>query len=242
MNLIYASATERGTIRRENEDALLAHGKSRVFAVSDGMGGLSGGAVASSLAVDIIRALLERSNGDAPSLFDLFAAANGAVRSEIENGRGGEKMGATLALLRFAGDRYETGHVGDSRIYLYREGALLPLTTDHSLAQELLDRGEIAVREARRHPGRNLLTRFLGLEAEPSVETGEGRFTAGDIFLLLTDGVTRYFDDPALREECRRHAAEPARLASALVNGAVQAGGEDNATGVIVRVATEGSA
>lgn len=237
-NLTSAALSDRGRVRSSNEDSVLELPGDRLFAVADGMGGHAAGEVASRLAVDA----LEASLGDGaslPSAGEISGAVREANRRIFRDGEenpGRSGMGTTLTALAIDDDlRWRIGHVGDSRAYLYREGALRQLTTDHSWVGRRVAAGELTKEEARRHPMSSVLERALGTSRRVEVDVEEGRARPGDVFLLCSDGLTDMLPDAEL-ESLLGGEDDPEEAADRLVSAANRAGGEDNVTVVLVRV------
>jgi protein phosphatase len=243
VELRWATATDRGRVRSENEDSFLA--APPVFLVADGMGGRAGGAEASRLAV----AAFERFRaGDPPSAEEVLAAvadANSAIL-EAATQPGFEGMGTTLVgLVQVAeGDAacWLAFNIGDSRLYRLgpaRGGGdgnrLEQVTVDHSEVQELIGAGLIGADQRRGHPRGHLITRALGIRRRPQVDTWVLTREAGERFLLCSDGLSDEVPDD---EIARLLAAgpEPVEAANLLVQAAVEAGGRDNVTVVVVEV------
>lgn len=246
MHLAVAARTDVGRIRKGNEDTLHASANSYrgLFIVADGMGGHAAGEVASEMSVEVVaRGLAEVNSldgGDAQSrVGEALRDANRAVYERTRSERDKLGMGSTVSALLLSDTRFIVGHVGDSRIYLVREGRMEQLTRDHSLVQEQVDAGLITAEQARRHPQSNVITRCIGManEIEPDVFDGEAR--VGDSFLLASDGLTGMVDDRRI-EQLLMSRATPARIVDALIAEANNNGGNDNITAVVVRVlATE---
>ncbi len=242
MHLAVAARTDVGRIRKGNEDTLHASANSYrgLFIVADGMGGHAAGEVASEMSVEVVsRGLAELNSldgGDAQSrVGDALRDANRAVYERTRSERDKLGMGSTVSALLLSDTRFIVGHVGDSRIYLVREGRMEQLTRDHSLVQEQVDAGLITAEQARRHPQSNVITRCIGManEIEPDVFDGEAR--VGDSFLLASDGLTGMVDDRRI-EQLLTSRATPARIVDALIAEANNNGGNDNITAVVVRV------
>ena len=242
MHLAVAARTDVGRIRKGNEDTLHASANSYrgLFIVADGMGGHAAGDVASEMSVEVVsRGLAELNaldSGDAQSrVGDALRDANRAVYERTRTERDKLGMGSTVSALLLSDTRFIVGHVGDSRIYLVREGRMEQLTRDHSLVQEQVDAGLITAEQARRHPQSNVITRCIGMadEIEPDVFDGEAR--VGDAFLLASDGLTGMVEDKRI-EQLLMSRATPARIVDALIAEANNNGGNDNITAVVVRV------
>ena len=229
--------THAGKVRQNNEDALLVgEGEDEtLFVVADGIGGFEAGEVASSLAVDVLKDL----QPDEP-----FKAAIGeANRRIVAAGRGDEKlsgMGTTVVAIRFGGKQgepvAEVAHVGDSRAYLVRGGDMNPITEDHSLVAELVRSGDLTRDEAAEHPQKNLITRALGADEEVDVDTSILPIEAGDRILLCSDGLSDMVSETGISEILAESQDDPERAARVLLSAALDAGGNDNITIVVVDV------
>jgi PPM family protein phosphatase len=229
--------THAGKVRQNNEDALLVgEGKDEtLFVVADGIGGFEAGEVASSLAVDVLKDL----QPDEP-----FTAAIGeANRRILAAGRGDEKlsgMGTTVVAIRFGGTQREpvaeVAHVGDSRAYLMRGGDMNPITEDHSLVAELVRSGDLTRDQAAEHPQKNLITRALGADEEVDVDTAILPVEVGDRILLCSDGLSDMVSEAGISEILADSPEDPERVARSLLSAALDAGGNDNITIVVVDV------
>jgi PPM family protein phosphatase len=229
--------THAGKVRQNNEDALLVgEGEDEtLFVVADGIGGFEAGEVASSLAVDVLKDL----QPDEP-----FKAAIGeANRRIVAAGRGDEKlsgMGTTVVAIRFGGTQgepvAEVAHVGDSRAYLMRGGDMNPITEDHSLVAELVRSGDLTRDQAAEHPQKNLITRALGADEEVDVDTATLPIEAGDRIMLCSDGLSDMVSEAGISEILADSPDDPERAARALLAAALDAGGNDNITIVVVDV------
>jgi PPM family protein phosphatase len=233
-------ATDAGKVRANNEDALLV-GDGRdetLFVVADGIGGFEAGEVASRIAVDVLKEL------EPGASFE--AAISEANRRILAAGRGDERlsgMGTTIVALRFGGTRErpvaEIAHVGDSRAYLLRGGALKPVTEDHSLVAELVRSGDLTRDQAAEHPQKNLITRALGADEEVEVDTAVVPVEAGDRFLLCSDGLSDMVQENRIGEILADAPGDPEKPARRLVSAALDAGGADNVTVIVVDVKEE---
>ena len=229
-----AGATHIGHVREINEDKYVIGG--RGWAVADGLGGHAGGEVASLLAVDAATHRLERHDADRPehAIVHAFREAHEAILIVASEEPGLEEMGTTLVLALHVDDgRVHIGNVGDSRAYLLADGRMSQITVDDNAAQELFERGEITADEARVHEGQFLLNKALGLgdpqAPEPRlhvIEAATGRL------LLCSDGLT----SEVLDEDIMRLLAEgtPAEASDRLITAALDAGGNDNVTVVVI--------
>ncbi len=230
------SASDVGRVRTVNED--LALESLTLFAVADGMGGHVGGEIAARTAIETLQAEFARK----PSAEGLAAAIHDANKAVWERGhedadlRGmGTTMIAAALVATDDGDRLVLANVGDSRAYRLHGHDLVQLTTDHSVAEELVARGELSEEEAAVHPHRHILTRALGVQPEVAVDVWQLVPEEGDRFLLCSDGLT----NEVLPEEITDVLSEtrdPREAAETLVRMANQAGGNDNATVVVLDV------
>ncbi|RMI09314.1 PP2C family protein-serine/threonine phosphatase [Cellulomonas triticagri] len=231
MRTTWGSASDRGRVRALNEDALLAHPP--VFLVADGMGGHEAGDVASRLAVEEFARLAGLTVVDPSDLHACFRHAAQRIRGAFERREGGTTV-AGVAL----GEHDGTAHwlvfnVGDSRVYRWQDGELAQLTVDHSVVQELVDTGVLTREAAEQHPERHVLTRALGTGADPEPDYWMLPARPGDRILVCSDGVTGELL-PAQIAEVLARTATPVEAAAELVRAAVEAGGRDNTTAVVV--------
>ncbi|MEI3848564.1 MULTISPECIES: PP2C family serine/threonine-protein phosphatase [unclassified Microbacterium] len=232
-----AAISHTGKVRSNNQDS--GYAGSNLFVVADGMGGHAGGDVASSLAIARLEALdrpydstaeAERALRDAiaDAAVDLIDTVN--VRPELAG------MGTTVSALIMVDDYAVIAHIGDSRIYLYRDGALTQITTDHTFVQRLVDSGRITPEEARYHPRRSVLMRVLGdMDADPELDTFIMPTQPGDRWLLCSDGLSGVVDDPHTAKALSLGLA-PGRTADTLLKQALDGGAPDNVTIVLVDV------
>jgi serine/threonine protein phosphatase PrpC len=231
-----AGKTDTGKRRRANEDALLVLRKQTVYAVADGMGGHAGGAVASQLAVEAIATsfidglestcILSNIPPLAAELVQSLAAANESIRRVAARDVRLSDMGTTVVAARFCPERGRLyiGHVGDSRCYRLRDGALEQLTRDHTMA-ELGVTGRQAIH----------LSRAVGPKGVVEADVAVLEPRAGDVYLLCTDGLTKMISDAEIRDVLlAENSAEGA--ATMLVERANAEGGRDNVTALVVQV------
>ena len=226
-----AHASNTGRVRTQNEDRSLA--APPLLAVADGMGGAKAGEVAAEMTVEAIAAI-----GDAPTVEGLrnsLVDANRRIRAVAEDDPARTGMGTTVTAALLDDGGTTLMHVGDSRAYLLREGKLSQVTDDHSVVAEMVRQGQISPEEAARHPSRNIITRALG--AEPDVQIDEVRLELlpGDVVLLCTDGLSSLVDDAQI-EEAAVAASTLADAAAALIDAALERGGNDNITVVLARI------
>lgn len=226
--------TERGGIRATNQDRLFADDELGLWLVADGMGGHAGGGRASSLACEAVR---EAVAGGAD-----LSSAIGNAHSEIRRAQGRNAelahMGSTIAAVHDGGQGgYRVCWVGDSRIYRFmrRTGALECLTRDHTVPGRLLASGHLDEQAARTHPQRHILTDCLGQpDASPMIDCLERQWQAGECLLVCSDGLTGELDDAELGDFLKQH-AEPEPAVRALIAAALERGGRDNVTALVIR-------
>ncbi len=235
-------ASDTGRIRKNNQDSYLADGA--VFAVADGMGGHVGGEIASKMAIDVFaEAFSETENS--PNIVDVVRKANSAILARALREPKLAGMGTTLCVLSVSEDenKYQLNlvNVGDSRGYLFRSGELYQLTDDHTLISEMLRSGEITREQAGNHRARHILTRALGVDPEVEIDHWKIEPKESDLYLLCSDGLTNEMTDPEIVQILAKQ--EPTdELAQELVNGALNNGGSDNVTCIVVKVSTVASA
>jgi serine/threonine protein phosphatase PrpC len=229
--------TNPGRKRRRNEDSFVCDPP--LFAVADGMGGAQAGEVASSLAAS---ALKERGDGDGGDgerrVAELIQEANRRVHQRAMDDAAASGMGTTMTVALLHDDGTVTiGHVGDSRAYLLRDGALEQITDDHSLVAELVRRGELSPEEAEVHPQRSVITRALGTDPDVDADTFTVQAQAGDLFLLCSDGLTTMVDVETITKIVARNQDDLRAAARSLIKEANDRGGDDNITTVLFDVA-----
>ena len=193
---VYA-ITDIGRLRPINEDSYYApQAGERFCAVADGMGGHNAGEVASALAVETFSGRMrEVEHISAEALHAAVERANETVYEAALENEGMSGMGTTFSALAEQDDMVYLAHVGDSRIYLVRNGAIMQLTTDHTLVEEMVQNGLLTPREARVHPRRNIITRALGTEQIVQIDIVQMNAHPGDVFFLCSDGMTNYVDE-----------------------------------------------
>lgn len=248
MKFLHAARTDVGMIRSGNEDNFTVDASPTrgIFIVADGMGGHAAGEVASEMAVRIVqRELAPVRDLDGEDVVQMVATAlkraNRAIHDRTLTETDKQGMGTTVSALLLAGSRYLIGQVGDSRVYLLRDGSLTQLTKDHSYVQEQVDAGFLTPEQARYHPYSNVITRCVGAghDVEPDIYRGEAR--PGDLFLVASDGLTGMVDDRRLAQLLGSR-AEPDRKVQSLIAEANGRGGLDNITAIIVQVMETGPA
>lgn len=245
--------TDRGLKRLQNEDALLLRDDLGLYVVADGMGGHAAGEVAAAIAVREVEAAIQVTEeaGDktwpehwkldlslnANRLIQAILAAHRKVTRAVEEAVELKGMGATVvaALLDSRNWVATVAHVGDSRAYLFREGKLQLLTSDHSWVHEQVAAGFLTEEAARNHPLKNVVTRALGGAQEPGVDFLELSLQTEDLLLLCSDGLNTMLEDQEIETILRKNRSLP-QAAHQLVAGANAHGGVDNVTVVLVRL------
>ncbi len=244
MRLSVVGSTDIGRKRKVNQDSMRLEPGLGLFVVADGMGGHAGGETASRLTVDTIaQSMLDDHNsGIALEPQDLLIGAvhraNSAVYTEAKKNPQLAGMGTTVVSMLFHVDKLYVGHVGDSRVYLFRRGMVWQLTKDHSLVQEKLRSGLITREQAAQERAKNVITRSVGFESSVLVDIYQKEANPGDIFLACSDGLSGLVDDAemvALLENAF-DAPDLQPFANSLVARANENGGDDNITVVLARV------
>lgn len=237
-----SAKTDVGAVRSNNQDFCLAgeFSDSATWAVvCDGMGGATGGNIASETAAKTI--FKKITDGYHPAMNDnsikmlmvsAIEAANALVYSKAKKDELLKGMGTTVVLAVIKNDSLYIAHVGDSRLYIVTKDSINQLTTDHSVVQMMIDNGEITAEEAKNHPNKNVITRALGVDENIRIDYSQEVYNEGDIVLLCTDGLTNYVDDSQILEICNN--GDSYDLADLLVNTANRNGGGDNVTVITV--------
>lgn len=224
--------THVGKVRSNNEDGFLI--RDGLLAVADGMGGHQAGEVASETAMAVLRDYDFSGDSAAEQLRSAVHAAHARV-VDLANRRADlNGMGTTLTAALIAPRSVHVAHVGDSRLYLWRPDALRLLTTDHSVAEELVRAGEIDAATARRHPGRHVLTRAIGATKQLDVDLATYETNDDDGFVLCTDGLSALVTDEEILQTVNEH-TDVQQAADALVRLALRRGGDDNVTVIVAR-------
>lgn len=235
--------THIGLVRETNQDALeygtLING-AQYAVVCDGMGGANGGNIASKIAVEVIGSRIRDGYQDNASytsaehlLTSAMATANVGVYDRAQKEEALMGMGTTVVAVIASAHTAYISHVGDSRLYLYRDGILTQITRDHSVVQELVESGQITEEEARSHPRKNYITRAIGVVSEEYGEYDELSLQPGDRLLLCTDGLTNEVPAATIAQ----HLTVPSEDAvEALIRAALDDGGMDNITVALIDI------
>ncbi|GAA0720107.1 PP2C family protein-serine/threonine phosphatase [Dokdonella soli] len=229
----FGHSTHVGLRREHNEDTYYADAELGLWLVADGMGGHEHGEVASALARDT----LVREVGNGVELVRAIQLADEEIIRHSTRRSEALPMGTTIAALRLSGNEFEVAWVGDSRVYLWNADGLKQLSQDHSYVQELIDQGAITSEQARSHPHRNVVTQALGVTDPQSlrVESVRGQLLPGMQLLLCSDGLTEEVKDSAIAAIVGRQDLTPQECVDHLILAALDGGGSDNVTVILVR-------
>lgn len=238
-----ACESHPGRVRAHNEDCVAADADAGFAVLADGMGGHQAGEVASRIAVDIVRAGLQgavRGAGHTADVEALIAEQIGSANLAIYHAARRDSrlhgMGTTVVAALWHNDVVSFGHIGDSRLYRLRGGAMARLTRDHSLVQERLDAGRLTEAQARLAPYRNILTRAVGTDPAVQPDVRSAPIQREDLYLLCSDGLTDMLRDDEIEEMLRACGTATGTAAAALVERANGEGGMDNISVILVRV------
>lgn len=230
------AATDIGLKRKINQDAFLKDDETQLYVVADGMGGHRGGEVASQLSVEVIQRFCKENPEVAPRE-RLDKAVNLSCKEIFDQSKKNTDlagMGTTIVALLFHEGVAYIAQVGDSRVYLISDGGIWQVTEDHSLVNEEIRAGRLAVGQESTYQFRNVITRSVGYEDHVKVDLYRRKPVAGDAFFLCTDGLSGMVNAPEIRDAYLKHGAE-AGLKS-LIGLANARGGDDNITALIVEV------
>ncbi|MDJ0761297.1 MAG: Stp1/IreP family PP2C-type Ser/Thr phosphatase [Woeseiaceae bacterium] len=247
----FTELTDTGRVREHNEDAIGSNPDIGLMVLADGMGGYQAGEVASGIAVQIVSELAkegaereEREDVDPHSglmrqsivLRDAVYRANKIIYQTAQSQTHCEGMGTTIVACMFYDNKVSIAHVGDSRAYRLRGGNFEQITMDHSLLQELVDRGFYSHEEAQRSTNRNYVTRALGVEPTVEVEVSEFEVDPGDIYLLCSDGLPDMVEDEDIHLTINTFNASLDMVGQQLVDLANDQGGRDNVSVMLAQV------
>ena len=232
-----AGLTDVGRQRQGNEDNYLE--QPPLFAVADGMGGARAGEVASKIAVEMLADSAPADGSPERHLAEVTKEANRQIYEKAQADSELAGMGTTLTAALVTGREVAIGHVGDSRLYRFRDGELERLTQDHSLVEEFVRQGKLTPEEAENHPQRSIITRALGPEPDVEVETYTHAGRAGDVYLICSDGLTGMVPEPRIAEILSESGSLD-QAAHRLIEEANENGGKDNITAVLFRLGESG--
>jgi len=243
-------ATNVGKVRAANEDSFLIDQEMRLYIVADGMGGHQGGGYASSHAVEGIKEEAKKleqtqdttqplpdGSGRTPSQMRLHHAlvnTNEELHKKAQEDSSLRGMGTTVTAMQVDGKYVNIAHVGDSRLYVLRGEKLLQVTKDHSWVQEQVDAGVLNEEEAKSHPLKNIITRSMGHDRDLTVDLLKIEYKPGDKYLICSDGLTNMVEDETIKQEMRN--GGPQQAVDRLVELALEGGGQDNITVVLVEI------
>jgi protein phosphatase len=243
--------TDTGKVREHNEDTIATDADIGLLVLADGMGGYNAGEVASGIAVktvlNLIREQVERedltvldreSGMSRPSIIlrDAIHRANKIIYQTARSQPQCEGMGTTIVAALFFDNKISVAHVGDSRMYRLRNGRFEQVTMDHSLLQELVDRGFYSAEEAQRAANKNYVTRALGVEPNVEVELQEAPVQKGDVYVLCSDGLSDMVEDDDIHLTISTFSANLDTVAKQLIQLANDNGGRDNVSAVMAQV------
>ena len=249
--LTFVGQTDTGRVREHNEDTIATDPDVGLLVLADGMGGYNAGEVASGIAVktitNLVREGLAREDLDAvdrntglsrPSIVlrDAITRANKIIYQTARSQAQCEGMGTTVVAALFFDNRISVAHVGDSRLYRLRDGAIEQITLDHSLLQELVDRGFYSPEEAQRASNKNYVTRALGVENQVEVEMQEQHVQKGDTYLLCSDGLSDMIGDDDMALTITTFGANLGSVSQHLIQLANDNGGKDNISVILTQV------
>jgi serine/threonine protein phosphatase PrpC len=243
--------TDTGRVREHNEDMIAVDGELGLVVLADGMGGYNAGEVASGIAVktvfNLVREALELQDLSVPDastglsrpsiiLRDAIQRANKIIYQTAKSQAHCEGMGTTVVAALFHDNRISVAHVGDSRLYRMRGAEIEQITLDHSLLQELVDRGFYSPEEAQRASNKNYVTRALGVETQVEVEMQEHPVQKGDCYLLCSDGLSDMIGDDDMAMTVSTFGANLNSVSQHLVQLANDNGGKDNISVILTKV------
>ncbi|HTH95376.1 MAG TPA: Stp1/IreP family PP2C-type Ser/Thr phosphatase [Rhodocyclaceae bacterium] len=244
-----ATASHTGMVRPHNEDSVYANSDSGVFILADGMGGYNAGEVASDMATSLLGSTLDDLFAVQPAYSDVsggkygevvlvreISATNRSIYNAAQSNPQYAGMGTTLVASVFHDDAVTVAHIGDSRLYRFRNDALEQLTKDHSLLQEQIDGGIITKAQARHSQNKNLVTRALGVDLSVDTEMHTYPVLPGDLYLLCSDGLNDMIEDEEIAMALEALGANLSLCATHLVQMANDNGGRDNVSVILVRV------
>ncbi|MEX2524221.1 MAG: Stp1/IreP family PP2C-type Ser/Thr phosphatase [Gammaproteobacteria bacterium] len=249
-----ANISDAGKRRPHNEDSTLSDAQLGLVVLADGMGGYKAGEVASAIAVTAIHSSVKAGLKSPPDAGeDTLSAESELIKQAIIHSNSEiykaalkdeqcQGMGTTIIAVLFHDNAVTIGHVGDSRVYRMRNNLFRQITRDHSLIQELIDRGVYTPEEAAENTPRNLVTRALGIDRKVQVEVTEEAVLPGDIYLLCSDGLNDMVNDEEIHLTLSKYSANLAQAAEELVRLANMKGGKDNISIILIRVQANFSA
>jgi serine/threonine protein phosphatase PrpC len=244
MQIRYGTGTSRGRVREQNEDSFTVieclEKDFIVFAVADGMGGMDYGDLASATAVEVLKDKSSGCEGFGKTINEvresfrlLFSRINIDIINKSNDRESVAGMGTTMSMCCIDRNWINIGHIGDSRIYMTRDGKIMQLTKDHSYVENLVDTGKITREQAKTHPDKNIITKALGLDMVVEPDYCREKIEAGDRILLCSDGLTNELDDSEILKIIEDE-NEPETAVKKLLEKANESGGRDNVTALLV--------
>ncbi len=243
--------TDEGLVRDHNEDSIASDAELGLLVLADGMGGHKGGEVASAIAVDSIMQdlrknlpLINPGNTDEKTGYSIESMliekaikdANFKIYTAAQNNNKYEGMGTTVVVLLLYDNRITVAHVGDSRLYRQRDDLLEQMTRDHTLLQELVDRGFYTKKEARESLNKNLVTRAVGVNTSVDVDLLEDIALIDDTYLLCSDGLTDMITDDLIEDILLNYRDDQEKVTTELIKQAKDHGGKDNVSVMLAKV------
>lgn len=243
--MLVGAATDVGVIRSMNQDYYYCSEKNtgiHFYIIADGMGGHKGGEVASCTSVNVVKDYIvehywqgKYQNNRLLLVRDAFLKSNQEVFEMSEKKEELRGMGTTLTMALVEDNVLYMGHIGDSRIYLIKDGKAEKITEDHSLVEELVKNGSISQEEADNHPQKNIITRALGTQLDVEIDVVSRKLEKVDMLLMCTDGLTNMLNEKDI-ELIYQKIKDPQKLCNSLITEANKRGGKDNITVIAVKV------
>ncbi len=242
--------TDIGRVRDHNEDAIAIDDNIALAILADGMGGHRGGEMASAITVSTIKDIVaekvkllasgKKNNGaiyspESQMIQDAITQANAKVHESAEDNPQYRGMGTTVVVIMFYNNQFTVAHVGDSRLYRLRDGELKQITRDHSLMQELIERGFYTPEKARDYLNKNLVTRAIGIDSEVNIDIQEDIAMVDDIYLLCSDGVNDMLEDDLIKSTILANSDDLEKAATEIIRLANEHGGKDNISAILVK-------
>lgn len=243
LSVTIAGRTDPGRRRQLNEDYIGFDRVRRAAVLADGLGGHQSGEIAARMAVDSVLGRLRDLSGGTDEESALPAAisraiadSNAEIHRTAESATDYRGMGSTVVACLVTDGSVHVGHVGDSRLYRHRDKELERITKDHSIVQDMIDRGMYTEAEARAASVSNIVTRALGIRDEVQIDAGSAELAPGDMLLLCSDGLSDMVADWRIRELLNEGGGDPERTVGTMVAAANANGGEDNISVILMRV------
>jgi serine/threonine protein phosphatase PrpC len=238
MKFHWWAKTDVGKVRDENQDSWSVVPKYNLYMVADGMGGHAGGKIASTMATNYVEKFFVEDNPNKKqAFFNALIQANHQIFEKSSDTPELNGMGTTFTGFIKDKNRLHLLHVGDSKAYLYRDGSIEQLTKDHTWVEEQLRAGYITPEEAQNSKFKSVITRSVGFSKSIEIDSHSIPYSSGDLFILCSDGLSNYIPMPELERICTY--SFYSELPELLVQSALNRGGADNITVVVVYIANE---